>query len=106
MLLDIWMFPKTVVPQNGWFILMENPMNKWMIWGENPLFLETPIYPHESSDTLVSPAPFVSWKAMVMASMTRSPVAFWMRPGSPATRSPGKIATQQVFKWKNYSHDF
>ena len=20
-------------PQNGWFIIMEDPMNKWMIWG-------------------------------------------------------------------------
>ena len=27
----IWMFPKIVLPQNGWFIV-ENPMNKWMIW--------------------------------------------------------------------------
>ena len=27
----IWVFPKIVVPQNGWFI-MENPI-KWMIWG-------------------------------------------------------------------------
>ena len=26
----IWVFPKIVVPQNGWFI-MENPI-KWMIW--------------------------------------------------------------------------
>ena len=34
-------FPKIVVPQNGWFI-MEIPDLKWMIWGrENPLFSET-----------------------------------------------------------------
>ena len=33
-------------PQNGWFIMMENPMNKWMIWGENfpPIFGEN--HPH------------------------------------------------------------
>ena len=31
MYLYIWVFPKIVVPQNGWF--MEHPMNKWMIWG-------------------------------------------------------------------------
>ena len=31
-LLVTWVFPKIVVPQNGWFI-RENPMNKWMIWG-------------------------------------------------------------------------
>ena len=28
----IWMFPKIVVPQNGWFI-REIPLLKWMIWG-------------------------------------------------------------------------
>ena len=22
-----------ILPQNGWFIIMEKPMNKWMIWG-------------------------------------------------------------------------
>ena len=40
------MFPKMmgIFPQNGWFIMMENPMNKWMIWGENPYFLETTIH--------------------------------------------------------------
>ena len=37
-----WVFPKIMVPQNGWFIIMvPNPMNKWMIWGgiKPPLFL-------------------------------------------------------------------
>ena len=34
-----WMFPKIVVPQNGWFI-MENPIR--MADLEVPLFLETP----------------------------------------------------------------
>ena len=30
--ISIWVFPKTWVPQNGWFI-MENPINPWMVWG-------------------------------------------------------------------------
>ena len=32
----IWMFPKIVVPQNGWFIVWKTLL-KWMIWG-TPIF--------------------------------------------------------------------
>ena len=38
---SIWVFPKIVVPQNGWF-MRENPI-KMDDLGV-PLFLETPIY--------------------------------------------------------------
>ena len=42
-LLCKWVFPKIGVPQNGWFIIMENSI-KMDDLGGPPLFLETPKY--------------------------------------------------------------
>ena len=40
---DVYIFPKIVVPQNGWFISWKT-LSKLMIWGEkNHIFLETSI---------------------------------------------------------------
>ena len=36
---DIWVFPKIVVPQNGWFI--RETLLEWMIWGY-PYFWKHP----------------------------------------------------------------
>ena len=46
-LLDLWVFPKIGIPQNGLFI-MENPI-KMDVLGI-PLFLETPICTYLSED--------------------------------------------------------
>ena len=35
-----WVFPKIMVPQNGWFIMEKTPL-KWMIWGY-PYFWKHP----------------------------------------------------------------
>ncbi len=40
--LNIWMFPKIVVPQNGWFIL-ENPIKMDDLGGFTPIFGNTHI---------------------------------------------------------------
>ena len=37
----IWVFPKILVPQNGWFIMWKTPL-KWMIWGAHPYFWKHP----------------------------------------------------------------
>ena len=42
MYIYIWVFPKIMVPQNGWFIMVPNPI-KMDDLGV-PLFLETPLY--------------------------------------------------------------
>ena len=56
----IWLFPKIVVPQNGWFI-SENPIKMGWFGGTYPYFLETPIY------VIV----------IIMAKMELSPKFFW-----------------------------
>ncbi len=40
-MVGIWLFPKKGVSQNGWFIIMENPIRMDDLGV--PLFLETPI---------------------------------------------------------------
>ena len=42
LLVFIWVFPKILVPQNGWFIINGNPIKMDDL--ALPLFLETPIY--------------------------------------------------------------
>ena len=44
----MWVFPKIMVPQNGWFT-METPIKHGMIWGVFPLFLETPMSKKKTS---------------------------------------------------------
>ena len=45
-ILTIWLFPRIMVPQNGWFIIykviMEKPYLKWMILGAHPYFWKHP----------------------------------------------------------------
>ncbi len=41
----IWVFPKIMAPQNGWFIDNGKPQEKWMIWGAHPYFWKHP-YKH------------------------------------------------------------
>ena len=51
------MFPKIAVPQNGWFIKMENPIKHGMIWGKTPLFLETSNWCQKSWISCISSLP-------------------------------------------------
>ena len=44
----IWVFPKTGVPQNGWFIIRENLIRNDDL--RVPLFLETPIFCKNPTD--------------------------------------------------------
>ena len=87
------MFPKIVVPQNGWFIIMENPINPWMIWGDIPLFSETSIInlPSSQAQDRASFAMALGWdlsKNSWMASPEKFSVFFfkkqiWFCFGSP-----------------------
>ena len=55
----IWVLPKIVVPQNGWFIM---GLLKWMILGV-PLFSETPIWgPILPILTYLLVCPFLLWE--------------------------------------------
>ena len=84
----IWMFPKIVVPQNGWF-RMENPIKMDDLVGF-PIFLETPIlrfqllhFNHATKTTTKDGFWGESWRMTTLWSRQRPrPQRWWRENGT------------------------